>query len=102
MAKNRNKKKNKTGKAPMDISVDSITVSQLPQDMDTWESGAAPVQAVGSLMRKVKGVQMKRSKNARKMKAKAKAISKTEKLFEKACNYEMKKIRVKFAKTLYD
>ncbi|GAB2221618.1 hypothetical protein Droror1_Dr00012803 [Drosera rotundifolia] len=47
---------------------------------------------------KVKGVQMKRSKNARKMKA----ISKNEKLFEKASKYEMKKIRVKSAKTLYD
>jgi len=41
-----------------------------------------------------KGVQMKRSKNARRMKAIAKAISKNDKYSEKVLKHENKKMRV--------
>lgn len=53
--------------------------------------------------RKVKkGVQMKRSRNVRKKKAIAKAISKDEKCSEKVLKLETKKVRVHSAKSLYD
>lgn len=45
---------------------------------------------------------MKRSKNVRKMKAIAKAISKNEKSVEKILKNESKKTRVQSAKTLYE
>lgn len=45
---------------------------------------------------------MKRSKNVRKMKAIAKAISHNEKTVEKVLKNENKKIKVQSAKVLYD
>ncbi|KAK3010945.1 hypothetical protein RJ639_011841 [Escallonia herrerae] len=82
MAKNRNKKKRDA--------------------MDTSES-AAPKQALSALNRKVKkGVQMKRTKNVRKMKAIAKAISQNEKSVVKVSKNESKTLRTQSAKKLYD
>jgi hypothetical protein len=55
------------------------------------------------LTRKIKkGVQVKRSKNVRKMKAIAKAISKNEQAEEKVQKAKGKKTRVQSAKSLYD
>ncbi|KAK9674031.1 hypothetical protein RND81_12G206100 [Saponaria officinalis] len=97
MTKRNKKTKDKSGKSAMDTS--EVTVSDLPQAMDTSESTAGG----NSLNRKVKkGVQMKRTKNVRKMKAIAKAISKTEKASEKVVKLETKKIRCQSAKSLYD
>lgn len=69
--------------------------------MDTSES-AAPKQNIGGSHRKTKGVQMKRTKNVRKMKAIAKAISKSEKLDERITRSESKIERTKDAKKLYE
>lgn len=49
-----------------------------------------------------KGVPMKRTKNIRKMKAIAKAISQNEKSVEKISKNESKKLRTKSGKLLYD
>ncbi|MCD7460087.1 hypothetical protein HAX54_042820 [Datura stramonium] len=97
MAKNRNKKRN--GLAAMDISSDQ-TVTR-PQAMDTSES-ASPKPHIGGSHRKMKGVQMKRTKNVRKMKAIAKAISKNEKLEERITRSESKIERTQQAKKLYE
>ncbi|KAJ7014794.1 hypothetical protein NC653_004178 [Populus alba x Populus x berolinensis] len=97
MAKNRNKKKEKNGAVSMDVA--EPTVSDLPQAMDTSESGAqksAPVTSV----RKTKGRPMKRSKNVRKMKAIAKAISKNEITAEKGLKKDGKTTRTQSAKKL--
>ncbi|EEF36590.1 conserved hypothetical protein [Ricinus communis] len=51
---------------------------------------------------KVKGRPMKRSKNVRKMKAIAKAISKSEKSVEKVMKKDGKTARTQSAKLLYD
>ncbi|XP_031405837.1 uncharacterized protein LOC116214595 [Punica granatum] len=99
MAKNRSKKK-RSDDVSMDIS--EPTVSYGAQPMDTSEFGANS-SAAGSLNRKVKkGRPMKRSKNARKMKAVAKAISQNEKVAEKVSKNEGKSVRTQSAKTLYD
>ncbi|KAM2000343.1 hypothetical protein COP2_007639 [Malus domestica] len=98
MAKNRNKKK-KTGAASMDIAEDPV--SDLPQAMDTSESGAHNPSAAASNL-KIKGRQMKRSKNARKKKDVVRAISKTEKAVEKVKKHENKTLRTQSAKLLYD
>ena len=50
----------------------------------------------------MKGRPMKRAKNARKMKAIAKAISKNEKCVEKTLKHEGKKLKTQSAKMLYD
>lgn len=56
-----------------------------------------------SFNRKIKkGVQIKRTKNMRKMKAVARAISKTEKSEEKVLKAKSKKTRIQSAKSLYD
>jgi len=56
-----------------------------------------------SLTRKIKkGVQMKRSQNARKMKAIARAVSKNEQSEEKMQKAKRKKTRIQSAKSLYD
>lgn len=52
--------------------------------------------------RKVKGVQMKRSKNVRKKAAIAKAEAKIEQLKEKVLKNESKLHRIQSAKKLYD
>jgi hypothetical protein len=49
-----------------------------------------------------KGRPMKRTKNVRKMKAIAKAISKNEKYVEKTVKHESKKMQTQSAKVLYD
>ncbi|KAL8141366.1 hypothetical protein V2J09_007387 [Rumex salicifolius] len=100
MAKNRNKKKN-AGAAPMDTGAEPVTMSNLPEEMDTSEVGGSTIPS-SSVHRKVKGVQMKRTKNMRKKKAMAKAISRFEKISEGVSKKETKKSRVKLAKTLYD
>ena len=57
---------------------------------------------VNLLHNRKKGVPMKRLKNARKMKAVAKAISQSEKSVEKISWSGSKEMRVQSAKTLYD
>ncbi|CAO2833476.1 unnamed protein product [Amaranthus hypochondriacus] len=98
MAKNRNKKQKNSDKAPMDTT--EVSLTDIPQAMDTSESR----EGVSNLLaRKVKkGVQMKRSKNVRRKKAIAKAISKDEKSSEKVVKLETKRMRVHSAKSLYD
>lgn len=55
------------------------------------------------LTRKIKkGVQIKRTKNVRKMKAVAKAISKNEQAEEKVQKEKGKKARIQSAKSLYN
>lgn len=55
------------------------------------------------LTRKIKkGVQMKRTQNARKMKAIARAVSKNEQSEEKIQKAKSKKTRIQSAKSLYD
>lgn len=86
----------------MDIT-DTI-VSEAPQAMDTSESGAKIKVAGGATILKVKqnGRPMKRSKNVRKMKKIAKAISANEKSAARVSKSENKKSRVQSAKTLYE
>ncbi|KAK4255744.1 hypothetical protein QN277_008703 [Acacia crassicarpa] len=99
MAKNRNKKK-RNGAVSMDISEPSVGES--PQAMDTSEAGAqGPVSGAASMKIK-KGKPMKRTKNVRKMKAREKAISASEKIAEKVLKNDSKKLRVQSAKALYD
>ncbi|KAL7186370.1 hypothetical protein ACSBR2_028168 [Camellia fascicularis] len=102
MAKNRNNKKKRHDSTAMDIASDQ-TVSDLPQAMDTSES-AAPKAPLGTstTIKLKRGVQMKRSKNVRKMKAMAKAVSKNEKSLEKILKQESKTSRTQSAKKLYD
>ncbi|KAL3508614.1 hypothetical protein ACH5RR_028015 [Cinchona calisaya] len=102
MAKNRNRKKKlKNGSAaPMDFTSDE-TVFDVPQAMDTSESVAQRSSVDGS-HRNIKGIQMKRSKNVRKMKAIAKAISKNEQSEQKISKSESKTLRIQSAKKLYD
>lgn len=52
--------------------------------------------------RKAKGVQMKRTKNVRKKKAIAKAVSQNEKSVTKILKNERKTLRTQSAKKLYD
>ncbi|KAL2476129.1 hypothetical protein Adt_36865 [Abeliophyllum distichum] len=103
MGKNRNKKKkNESGQMAMDVTSDDHTVTDVPQAMDTRET-VAPKAFVGGSLRKMKmGRQMKRSKNVRKMKAIAKAISLNDKSEEKVLKNESKTLRTKFAKGLYE
>ncbi|XP_050247374.1 uncharacterized protein LOC126694886 [Quercus robur] len=98
MAKNRNKKKRNAADS-MDTT--EVNVSDIPQAMDTSES-VAKISASAAHVKKVKGRPMKRAKNARKMKAIAKAISKNEKCVEKTLKHEGKKLKTQSAKMLYD
>ncbi|KAL1299431.1 hypothetical protein HN51_043967 [Arachis hypogaea] len=107
MAKNRNKKK-RNGAVSMDTT--ETSVSEAPQGfmvgvapMDTSESGdQSTFSAATNMNMKQKGRPMKRSKNVRKMKARAKAISANEKCAVKIAKNEDKKVRVLSAKTLYE
>ncbi|KAB1217198.1 hypothetical protein CJ030_MR4G021123 [Morella rubra] len=99
MAKNRNKKKRN---ADVSMDVTEEAVSDLPQAMDTSESGAQHPASVTTLKKVKKGRPMKRSKNVRKMKAIAKAISTNEKKVEKNLKDDSKRSRTQSAKTLYD
>nr|GMD53243.1 uncharacterized protein LOC109178168 [Ipomoea batatas]GMD58043.1 uncharacterized protein LOC109178168 [Ipomoea batatas] len=98
MAKNRNKKK-RNGVASMDFVADQTAT--VAQDMDTSES-AFPKPSSAGVHTKVKGVQMKRSKNVRKKAAIAKAEAKIEQLKEKVLKNESKLHRIQSAKKLYD
>ncbi|MED6136865.1 hypothetical protein PIB30_059780 [Stylosanthes scabra] len=103
MAKNRNKNK-RSGAVSMDTTEPSV--SEPPQGvapMDTSESGLQRTfSASTNVNMKQKGRPMKRSKNVRKMKARAKAISSNEKCVVKIAKNEEKKVRVLSAKTLYE
>ncbi|KAK3125375.1 hypothetical protein QOZ80_7BG0604020 [Eleusine coracana subsp. coracana] len=109
MAKNRNKKnKAKTGGGPaaMDTSEGAPVASsaaESTQPMDTSEGNrpSSASAALSSINRKIKkGVQIRRTKNMRKMKAVAKAISKNEQAEEKAQKAKGKKTRIQSAKSL--
>ncbi|VVB11360.1 unnamed protein product [Arabis nemorensis] len=98
MTKNRNKKK-RDDAVSMDVS-DTKTVSEAaPQAMDTTETGDAKLAARA---RNLKGKPMKRTKNARKMKAVAKAIALNDKSTEKASKNIKKTLRILSAKKLYE
>ncbi|KAJ9671745.1 hypothetical protein PVL29_025451 [Vitis rotundifolia] len=102
MAKNRNKKK-RSVVAPMDTAEPTLT--DIPQAMDTSDSVATTAThfpASGAPIKRKKGVTMKRSKNVRKMKAIAKAVSQNEKSMEKISKNESKTMRSQSAKMLYD
>ncbi|XAR67527.1 hypothetical protein NMG60_11002309 [Bertholletia excelsa] len=100
MAKNRNKKK-RTDSTAMDVTSEQ-TVADLPQAMDTSESAAINTPHGAANRKTKKGVQMKRSKNVRKMKAIEKAISQNEKSLEKILKSETKSLRTQSAQRLYD
>ncbi|KAJ1291436.1 hypothetical protein BS78_02G315400 [Paspalum vaginatum] len=110
MAKNRNKKskaKNSGGATAMDTSegVPATSAMDAPQPMDMSEGKqlSSATAALGSINKKIKkGVQMKRSQNARKMKAIARAVSTNEKSEEKIQKAKGKKTRIQSAKSLYD
>ena len=106
--RNKNKAKNGAGTAAMETSEGApaaSTAAEAPQPMDTAEGKQASSSsaALSSINRKIKkGVQPKRTKNVRKMKAVARAISKTEKSEEKVLKAKSKKSRIQSAKSLYD
>ncbi|CAA0815935.1 Unknown protein [Striga hermonthica] len=103
MAKNRNKKKkNASNEMAVDVAVADHTTTDEAQAMDTSETAASGASVVGALRKTKKGRPMKRSQNARKMKAVARAIAKSEKRVEKNSKSETKTLRTKFAKHLYD
>ncbi|KFK29253.1 hypothetical protein AALP_AA7G109100 [Arabis alpina] len=88
-------------KKKRDVS-DTKSVSEAaPQAMDTTETGdAKPAAPVRNLTRK--GKPMKRTMNARKMKAVAKAIALNDKSTVKASNNIKKTLRTLSAKKLYE
>ncbi|KAL7602235.1 uncharacterized protein LOC111878111 [Lactuca sativa] len=96
MAKNRNKSK-KNASTAMNTDEVSIVSPQVTA-MDTSETVAPSRTQIG----RKKGVQMKRTKNVRKKKAIAKAVSQNEKSATKIEKNESKTLRTKSAKTLYD
>ncbi|KAE8650169.1 uncharacterized protein LOC101207037 [Cucumis sativus] len=98
MAKNRNKKR--SGAVSMDVTENSV--QELPQAMDVSMSSVHK-PASGALDLKLKkGRPMKRTKNVRKTKAIAKAISKSEQSMEKILKNHSKTTRIQSAKTLYE
>ncbi|KAI7728976.1 hypothetical protein M8C21_025423 [Ambrosia artemisiifolia] len=68
--------------------------------MDTSETVASTTSQISRKIKK--GVQMKRTKNVRKQKAIAKAVSQNEKSATKIEKNESKTLRTKSAKNLYD
>ncbi|RDY06774.1 hypothetical protein CR513_09191, partial [Mucuna pruriens] len=100
MAKNRSEKK-RNGVVSMDTT--DASVSEQPQAMDTSESGLrSTLSSATNMKMKQKGRPMKRSKNVRKMKAIAKAVSANEKTVEKVLKNDSKKSRIQSAKALYE
>ncbi|XP_024977387.1 uncharacterized protein LOC112514965 isoform X2 [Cynara cardunculus var. scolymus] len=95
MAKNRNKSKKK---ASTSMNIDEAAIVA-PQAMDTSEVVAS---SRSQISRKPKGVQMKRTKNVRRLKAIAKAVSQNEKSAAKVVKNESKTLRTQSAKKLYD
>ncbi|KAI3457511.1 hypothetical protein Pfo_014174 [Paulownia fortunei] len=103
MAKNRNKKKkNGSGEMAVDVASADHSLRDESLAMDTPETVVSSVSVGGPLRKMNKGRPMKRSKNVRKMKAVAKAISLSEKSVVKISKSESKTSRTKFAKNLYD
>ncbi|PKU81741.1 hypothetical protein MA16_Dca018683 [Dendrobium catenatum] len=108
MAKNRNKKKLK-GSTAMETSSD--TAADCPQgfsprfhvlSMEILDAVLSK-PSLGVLNRTIKKARLlKRSKNLRKQKAIERAISKGEKMEEKACKMKSKVLRVQSAKSLYE
>ncbi|XP_071723625.1 cytochrome c-type biogenesis ccda-like chloroplastic protein [Rutidosis leptorrhynchoides] len=92
MAKNRNKKK-RNAAVSMDTGESTSVVVDIPQAMDTSETGASKPSFK---IKTNKGRPMKRSKNVRKKKATVKAIAKSEKYAEKAVKSETKELRVNY------
>ncbi|OMO80428.1 hypothetical protein CCACVL1_12969 [Corchorus capsularis] len=84
----------------MDVS--EGTIPDLPQAMDTSETGVSKPDSGAVKIKMKKGRPMKRSKNVRKMKSVAKAIAKNEQYAEKTTKSESKKSRTQSAKSLYD
>ncbi|XP_047954910.1 uncharacterized protein LOC125201049 isoform X3 [Salvia hispanica] len=83
----------------MNLKVAALSLSV---SMDVSETVAKRDYVGGGLLRKVKaGRPMKRSKNVRKTKALAKALSKSEQSVEKISKSESKVLRTKSAKNLY-
>ncbi|CAH8318163.1 unnamed protein product [Eruca vesicaria subsp. sativa] len=102
MTKSRNKK-NRDDAVSMDVSETKSVSESAPQAMDTSETGDAKLAArTRSLTSAKKGKQMKRTKNARKKKAMAKAIALDEKYEAKASKDVTKKQRTLSAKKLYE
>ncbi|KAM0018525.1 hypothetical protein Hdeb2414_s0026g00675001 [Helianthus debilis subsp. tardiflorus] len=100
MAKNRKKSKKNASTAM--ITDETAIVSPQVTAMDTSETVAIP-SSRSQISRKIKkGVQMKRTKNVRKQKAIAKAVSQHEKSATKIEKNESKTLRTKSAKNLYD
>ncbi|KAI7728981.1 hypothetical protein M8C21_025428 [Ambrosia artemisiifolia] len=95
MAKNRKKSKN-NGSTAMVTDEASTQVTA----MDTSETVASTTSQISRKTKK--GVQMKRTKNVRKQKAIAKAVSQNEKSATKIEKNESKTLRTKSAKNLYD
>ncbi|XP_072986339.1 uncharacterized protein [Typha latifolia] len=98
MAKNRNKKRN-NGAVSMDIS-EGVSVDS-PQPMEILEDKSTN-SALNHVNRKIKKAPAKRSKNIRKQKAVARAISISEKSEVKISKSKNKIVRVQSAKSLYD
>ncbi|PWA87110.1 hypothetical protein CTI12_AA133320 [Artemisia annua] len=100
MPKNRNRSKKKDASSTAMLTDDANIVSPQVTAMDTSET---VVTARSQNIRKIKkGVQMKRTKNVRKQKAIAKAVSQNEKSATKVEKNESKTLRTKSAKNLYD
>ncbi|CAG7887812.1 unnamed protein product [Brassica rapa] len=103
MTKSRNKKKRGDDAVSMDVSETKSVSESAPQAMDTSETGDAKLAArTRNLTSAKKGKPMKRTKNARKVKAVAKAIAKNDKYEEKASKHVSKKQRTLSAKKLYE
>ncbi|KAI3673749.1 hypothetical protein L6452_39879 [Arctium lappa] len=98
MAKNRNKSKKKAS-AAMEVDAAAIVAPQVTA-MDTSETVASSRSQISRKLKK--GVQMKRTKNVRKLKAIAKAVSQNEKSAAKIVKNEGKTLRTQSAKKLYD
>ncbi|KAJ0983653.1 hypothetical protein J5N97_011908 [Dioscorea zingiberensis] len=102
MGKQRNKKDKANGgaaAAPMDVS--SENAADTPQAMDTSE-GAISNPALKPVSGKIKkGIPLRRSKNLKKQKAIARAITNSEKSSEKVSKSKNRMSRIQSAKTLY-
>ncbi|KAK9080635.1 hypothetical protein SSX86_000393 [Deinandra increscens subsp. villosa] len=99
MVKNRNTSKSKRNASTAMVTDEAAIVSPQVTAMDTSET---VVPSRSQISRKIKGVQMKRTKNVRKKKAIAKAVSQHEKSEAKIKKNESKTLRTKSAKNLYD
>ncbi|KAL1203061.1 hypothetical protein V5N11_015307 [Cardamine amara subsp. amara] len=103
MVKNKNKKKRDHDTVSMDVSEPKTVSEAAPEAMDTTETGDAKLAARARKVTSLKkGIPMKRTKNARKKKAVAKAIALDEKYEEKASKNITKTLRILSAKKLYE